>query len=290
MKQTALTVLALAAVLALAGAAQAATFTWTGAGVDPSLTNPLNWAPSPGTDDFNGTNGTTFGINSGGTANSTGDLFAASLAVNNGGALTGYIGTAPHLYLNGGTLNVNHVEAGSITVTAGSTINVASDFIWYQQNVHFTSASGFDGTLTKTGSGTLGLNGDSSTYFGNWKIEKGGLLLGWGSYGPGGGDTFEGALGNQNPSNGSLVGLEIASGAFVEYGNYKGDYAVTVDHLILGGVAVAPGTYDIEATYGSKNFADYFNGTGTIEVVPEPATMSLIILGGVAALIRRRRK
>jgi len=40
---------------------------------------------------------------------------------------------------------------------------------------------------------------------------------------------------------------------------------------------------------GTKMTATTFTYAGTVEIVPEPATMSLLVIGGIATLIRRRR-
>jgi len=59
--------------------------------------------------------------------------------------------------------------------------------------------------------------------------------------------------------------------------------------LILGGVSQPAGTYG-SSTSGATNLSnEYFSGSGTITVVPEPATAGLILVGAALTTRRRRR-
>ncbi len=65
----------------------------------------------------------------------------------------------------------------------------------------------------------------------------------------------------------------------------------TVNALYLGGVQVPAGTYGSSTSPATNKLNEYFSGDGIITVtVPEPATLSLLALGGITAMRRRRAR
>lgn len=63
-----------------------------------------------------------------------------------------------------------------------------------------------------------------------------------------------------------------------------------VGGLFLGGVAQTFGTYGSSASGAQFQFDEYFAGNGIITVVPEPSAVALGMVGGLMALLRRRKR
>jgi hypothetical protein len=64
-----------------------------------------------------------------------------------------------------------------------------------------------------------------------------------------------------------------------------------VAQLVLGGSPQAFGTYGSSGSAAQFKIDEYFFGPGMVTVapVPEPASLSVIVLAGAAAMRRRRR-
>jgi hypothetical protein len=62
-----------------------------------------------------------------------------------------------------------------------------------------------------------------------------------------------------------------------------------VDNIVGADVPTSLSDNDSTDVYGSSTFSS-FNGVDVASDVPEPASLSLLALGGIAALVRRRRK
>ncbi|MCX5653741.1 MAG: autotransporter-associated beta strand repeat-containing protein [Planctomycetota bacterium] len=117
------------------------------------------------------------------------------------------------------------------------------------------------GTLFKQGGGTLTLS-QANTYLGDTQVDAGTL-----------------SISNAYLADASAV--KIASLAIMDL-NFTG--IDTVGAVWLGGSNMGGGTFNA-ATQPA-----YFTGGGSLYVVPEPATMAFVVLGGVGLLARRRSR
>ncbi|MCX5653742.1 MAG: autotransporter-associated beta strand repeat-containing protein [Planctomycetota bacterium] len=117
------------------------------------------------------------------------------------------------------------------------------------------------GTLIKEGIGTLTLS-QANTYLGDTQVDAGTL-----------------SISNAYLADASAV--KIATSAFMDL-NFTG--IDTVGAVWLGGSNMGGGTFN------AATQPTYFTGGGSLYVVPEPATMAFVVLGGVGLLARRRRR
>jgi len=86
--------------------------------------------------------------------------------------------------------------------------------------------------------------------------------------------------------------VDLGEGPVTKYSLVQLDEGVneTIGGLYFDGVAQALGTWGATGSGATYTNNDYFRGTGVLNVVPEPATMVMLGLGGVGLLIRRRRR
>ena len=113
-----------------------------------------------------------------------------------------------------------------------------------------------------------------------------------GDYSPGGGGTFY-ASGYNSGVGGTNLVTAVGSSTFsfdftVDSGTWNGQWEFLVD-----GSKYSLGTYSTPGVWSEDFFGDYGTGgglssnMGTGYLVPEPATMSLLLLGGLTLLRRR---
>jgi fibronectin-binding autotransporter adhesin len=222
----------------------------------------------------------TFTVNGGSITNTSGAAITATNAVTVGGDFT-FIGTSS-------PATSNLTLSGPVTLTGNRSIVVSGTTSTLTiSGAIGDGGSGFSLTKAAGGVGTLILGG-ANTYSGGTTIAAGTLSV-----------TAGGSLGTGNVSltAGSVTltlagASQIASTATLSYLNtdiinlnYSG--TTTINGLTVDGVAQAAGVYGA----GFLNPDNAFTGTGTITVVPEPATLAMMGLGtGLLLGVQRFRR
>jgi autotransporter-associated beta strand protein len=157
-------------------------------------------------------------------------------------------GNATLRWAAGNTVDISF-ENGSSQIRIGD--GVTANFDTNGNNV--TLGTAFDlgasqtGAVAKSGAGTLALTAANS-YTGSTTVNEGTLILGDGTNNTGLSDTND---------------VIIASGATLQL-NYAAGSPDTIDELSLGGVLVAPGTYN------AANSNGFITGTGSLIVENGP--------------------
>jgi len=256
-----------ASILASSSLAGAATITWTGAGNGISLFETNNW-DNPG------------GVIS--VSNFKDVPVPHDFVINDGAATVGGTGGVS------GTLDLD--GTGAITVSAGA-FKLGAGAIIKDGSATFANTNGSNSQLQ----GVF----DNVDAYSNWGTGLiGGLALTNGSTF----DTvwfFSGSAVTSSLDAGSILTIrEDASGSYgsnivdfldtnsmIVYSNVNRTIAeVTSEHLANFTVNGAP------AVVGS-NINIYTNGSGltTVQVIPEPSSLALLGLGGIALILRRRK-
>lgn len=307
--------LAVVTVLALAGTTYAAAVVqWDGGGADDSWCTSDNWDAPLGSGNHALISSTyvsapTAKVPVGCTVNGA----FASIRV-------GCFGSVGHLTVNGGTLNP---AAGSELMIGDETRNGEGGVVEGDSSTYptFTMLSGtatlpwievaFSEDQPEVGHGRLRFEGGALTVDGILNLgddESEGLPDGFG---------VVQVIGNATSSSFSVGSYEQSDSSRLEI-DLDGDNGVT--SIIVSGQADFDGTIKVTnsgsaltknhyvlMTYGSKIGAfdtkdltglpagwsvEYDQGTGNNELwlVPEPATMALLGIGGISVLIRRRKR
>ena len=194
--------------------------------------------------------------------------------------------------------NANYAIGNAGSAAAG-TLNFGSaeGIIWQSVGNTNTIGAAITGTggLTKATTATLILAG-ANNYSGQTTVSAGTLQVGDGT------NASTLGTGNVEVAAGAILKLvsddAIADAAILtldSYGVYNGklELAAGVDEAVgglrLGGELMEAGTYGATGSGASVINDTYFAGTGILTIVPEPATMVLLSLGGLAMLRRRNR-
>jgi autotransporter-associated beta strand protein len=270
--------------------------------------------------DFN-TTGTTHTY--GGVISGNGGFNRSASSVGTGG-LTVF--TAANTYTGTTTINRGVLQLGNGgstgSLSTSSAINLSSSDGVFQINRSNSVTQGTDfsgaaitgsGSLVDIGTGTVTLN-VANTYSGGTTLSSGPFTANGanGAHAPSGSAPFlvataDGALGTGNVNLASsgvqltLTGgvtnnyisdnrtLSMVTGAFANL-NFVG--TDTISGLVLGGVAQAAlGTYGSSASGATFVFNNFFSGTGTLTLIPEPSTWAMTIVGaGLLLSVQRFRR
>lgn len=194
----------------------------------------------------------------------------------------------------------SHVAVnGTFSVNTGATFKFLSrnDSTTAERNqridAQFSGGSG--ATLLLAGAGTIDttagrqyiqISNDLNSFDGTWSVDGTRAIFTSGDA-VGGGDvdvSNDGYLRVNTDWSGSS--LTAVTGSEVEI---KDGFAWTIDGLTVNGSSVANGTYTASQLNTLTSDTIFTGGTGTIQVIPEPATLGLVAAFGGAVLFIRRR-
>jgi hypothetical protein len=250
-------------------------------------------SPTTVTSTFNGNsltiNGSQFNLT--GATSGTGVATISDLRLTSGGAIVNGNGGNHAQTLTGGTLNVTNTAFFRLNTTATArNITVSSQIIG-------------GGTIGLMQNGTLLLDNPGNSFSGFWSIGGVNVSILGANY-----TNTSTLVSTLNASTAGSLGIDsslIANDYSVIRVGYDWETAGsvtlnlnsvtyldtdwTVGALTINGSSLAAGTYDY--AYLNSTYTGYFNTTGaggSITVVPEPM-VSVLVVGGLGALLLRRR-
>jgi hypothetical protein len=228
--------------------------------------------------------------------------FSNSSGSNIGSGLTLTVASGGILMSNtGGSIGISgDSSAGTLAFgSAEGVISVGANTSSSNNTGTIGAAITGSGGLTKGATGTLVLTGNNSGLTGNTQVAGGTLRVGDG--------TNNSTLANggfARVHNGATLEISTGSADVIDddqavyldsYGVFNGKLLLnsgineTVGALYFGNLLQTTGTWGATGS-GATNINDtFFSGSGVLNVVPEPSTLSLLAIGGLGLLKRRRR-
>lgn len=194
-----------------------------------------------------------------------------------------------NLHMNGGSIQNYYADNNTATLNGALYIDAPTS-ITPGTNVGRINAIAStmygDKTITITGGSTTAVNltGTNNPFTGNWVVNSS-LLKAIGSGSLGSGNLTVNAGGKFDADS----AIDSPSATFTLLGQMVLDQSVSFGTIIINGDTLAPGTYtfaELNTAYDAQ-FAD--GGTGTLTVVPEPASLGMVALS-LLALRRPRRR
>ena len=278
------------------GTTQAATINWTGGGANNSWVDPVNWGGNAVTaGNTYVVSGTTISVRDDLTFD--GDL----LRMQNFNAV---IFTAGNSFSgnfelnNGGT--IRHNQSGTISVDGS--LNFGNLIGTVEANGSGTRIIELNALITGTGTARIGGNGSedgviisnaSNSFNGIWETHNAGFFRTTvqGSLGTGDIIVDSGLFDAEYNLNATSNSLTMTGGTY-ELETFNHTYAE--NGVVIGTVTLPPGIYDITslntlAVVEGLSPTSFTGTTGTLTVVPEPASLVLLSAGSLLILSRRHK-
>ena len=278
------------------GTTQAATINFTGGG--SNWVDPVNWggnAVTAGNTYVMGSNNTT---SVGGTTTFSGDLlvqngFNATLFTGNNAAFTANL-----QIINGGRLQRN--QTGNSVVSGTILVDSGTGRLWANgggvRSLEINSLISGDATID-IGGGQIDdgviLTNAANTFSGTWDTFGTGFFRSTvqGSLGTGDIIVDTGIFDAEYNLDATSNSLNMTGGTY-ELDTFNHTYAE--NDVVIGTLTLTPGTYDITslntlAVVEGLSPTSFTGTTGTLTVIPEPASLVLLGVGSLLMLSRRRQ-
>lgn len=204
-------------------------------------------------------------------------------------------------------LTLGSLSTAAIGGTYSGNITLNGDVYLRSNNTSATDGLKFSGAITGVGAihtfgpGSWAFSGAGvNTYSGGTYVESNGLLAVLKDHGLGTGDVFvsgggtpfslilQGGTLNDYISDNATLYL-LAANAMVNLDYFGTD--VIGGLSLSGGPQTDPGTYGSTASGAMHVFDNFFTGTGTLTLIPEPSTWAMTIMGaGLVMTVQRFRR
>ncbi len=198
-----------------------------------------------------------------------------------------------------GATIVNYLNAGKVTLAGSMAISGTGNVTINanQSNRNITVSAPITGTVGQTinihaaSGGQVKISSSGNAFTGAWSVS--GILEGIADGSLGSGDftvNAGGSLDFDYDATANSLTLLGSTGALLV--NQSG-LDLTFNAATIGGNALAAGTYtfsDLATTYGTGLIKISNGGTGTLTVVPEPASVAVLVGLGALGMLKRKRR
>lgn len=201
----------------------------------------------------------------------------------------------PLLMLKGsGTVTIPRLDSTGGVITAAN----AQKYIVAAQNMKLTGSKTYLQARNNTAQNDRGVELDIDNLSGNADLQMGWVVNDDDFYGltvdDASGYTGDIYLAYGQTSFGNNLNISNSKLQVLMGGDYTAevelDQDITVGELVIGSTSYGPGTYDFITLEGAHPDQFVNGGTGSITVIPEPASLMLAIGGSLAMVMARRQR